>query len=113
EVLIRLPVRDPDGDRALYEGTLTTNPGVSQPYWVYLRIPADFSPRDFITVQAFEAVEQDGAANTPADQPLQSGYTAGRLLGSAKIQPRGWLPPTEGMIGVVGAQMLGLTKYGG
>src|SRR5687768_1559312 len=35
EVLVRIVMEDADGDTILYERSLTTNPGVNQPLWMY------------------------------------------------------------------------------
>src|SRR5262245_25031235 len=84
EVLIRIPLTDPDGDHPLYERSMTTNPGVTQPLWVYLRLPAGFRQNDLLTVQAFAAVEQGGPAPGPSDRPERYGYAAGQLLGPTR-----------------------------
>jgi hypothetical protein len=39
EVIIRFSLTDADGDKPLPERSLTTNPGVNQPLWVYFRLP--------------------------------------------------------------------------
>lgn len=39
EVILRLAVRDADGDRALYDRVVTANPGVEQSFWLYARLP--------------------------------------------------------------------------
>lgn len=114
EVLIRIALTDPDGDRVLYERAVTTNPGVDQPLWMYLRLPARFSAQDLLRVEAFAAVEQAGSAPVAgADERVGFAYGAGKLLGSTRIAPARLLAATDGMMGIVGTQYLGLQKYHG
>ena len=105
-IIIRLTVRDADGDRAMYDRVVTANPGLEQSFWLYARLPfqADQNPPG---VTVFEAIE------TTADEgPL--GYRAGRLLGrydppqtfGAQI-----LPPTLDLAGVIGPYPAGLDQY--
>ena len=108
EVLIRIPTQDSDGDKTLWEATLTTNPGVNQPVWVYLRLPAGFKSSTPLRAQVFEAVEAGNAA------PGQSiPVSAGRQLGSVFITPQQVLSTGEGMLGIVGNRTMGLRKYAG
>lgn len=103
EVLLRLAVRDADGDRALYDRVVTANPGVEQSFWLYARLPfraADDPPG----VLVFEAIETSG----------QSAYRAGRLLGRwdpAPSQGSAILPPQLGLAAVVGPYAAGLEQY--
>src|SRR5690606_12540551 len=42
EIVLRATVPDADGDRALYERTIATNPGQRQETWLYCRLPFRF-----------------------------------------------------------------------
>jgi hypothetical protein len=107
EVLIRVTLRDADGDRVMYETNLATNPGVPLSHWTYLYLPARFRAKDAMSVQAFAAIEQTGSGAS------QATYTAGRLLGSGFIVPQNVGDRTRGLIGIVGRFPMGLTKYAG
>lgn len=106
EVILRLAVRDADGDRALYDRVVTANPGVEQSFWLYARLPyaaSDEPPG----VLVFEAVESGEGAS--------AAYRAGRLLG--RFDPTSStggaiLPPSLGLIGVVGPYGAGVEQYG-
>ncbi|MBL9032296.1 MAG: hypothetical protein JNM80_11415 [Phycisphaerae bacterium] len=106
EVLVRIVVPDPDGDRVHYERTLTTNPGVQQRLWMYLRLPNRFDVNSVLEVQAFEAVEG-------RDDAGQAVFASGRLLWSQRIKPRRVVGRTEGMLGIVGSRPMGLSRYAG
>lgn len=110
EVLVRVTLRDRDGDRPVWERTVATNPGLKQPVWVYCRLPFWFTPSSVLAVAVHAAGERGDASRDPA---LPSA-TVGRLLGAANIPatPR-LLDPRVGMIGVVGRRSLGLTRYEG
>lgn len=108
EVLIRIATQDPDGDKPLWETTLTTNPGVNQPVWTYLRLPATFRASDPLRAFVYAAVE--GPPIAPGLPPTP---TAGRQLGSTVFQSQRLLAPSEGMIGIVGNRNMGLRRYGG
>lgn len=105
DLVLRLSVRDADGDRAMYDRVVTTNPGVEQSFWLYARLPfqADNDPPG---VLVFEALE-----SSAGDQP---GYRPGRLLGRYD-PPRAAgsqiLPPVMGLAGVIGPYPAGLEQY--
>ncbi len=111
-IIVRLELRDSDGDHPVYERVLTSNPGVLQTAWLYARLPFSFDPdsRDRgMTALVYDAPEDDGA--TPSGP---TGYRVGRLLGRAVLQPtvRQVLFPGEGQLVVIGSARYGLEKYG-
>lgn len=110
EVLLRISLTDADGDRVLYEANVTTNPGVAQQQWMYVNLPPRFRASDVLQVQAFAAVEQ---ASPDPTEPAR--FVAGRLLATTRLQAReaGLIARTEGLIGVVGARTMGLSRYMG
>ncbi len=107
EVLIRIPTPDADGDKPGWEASLTTNPGVSQPVWAYLHLPATFKPGTPLKAYVYAAVEAPGGA--AGDSPV----TTGRMLGSAYIQAQRVVSSAEGMLGIVGNRTMGLGRYAG
>jgi len=103
DIVLRLTVRDADGDRAMFDRVVTANPGVAQSFWLYARLPyqADQDPPG---VTVFEAIESGG----------ESGYQAGRLLGRFDPSPSQGnmiLPPSVGLAGVIGPYPAGLEQY--
>jgi len=111
EVLVRISLKDPDGDTILYERSLTTNPGINQPLWMYVRLPYSFGQTSVLQIAAYAAVEE--AAATPGKPGAQWTYGAGRLLGRVAIAPRAVVNRTDSIIGVAGSRIMGLGKYTG
>ncbi len=107
EVLVRIALQDPDGDHALWEGKITTNPGVALPLWQYVYLPTYFKSADVLTVNCFAAVEEAGKGTG------QGGFGAGRLLGTSRIAPRFVTSRPDGMLAIAGSRPLGLGKYQG
>ncbi len=107
ELVVRLAVSDPDGDRPMYQRELTANPGVSQGVWMYARLPFGFEPGQDMVFSVHEA--EIGGGGEAGD----TGYTAGRLLGRMIVTPNGRsvLPATEAMFTVVGGRAMGLRAY--
>jgi hypothetical protein len=103
DIVLRLTVRDADGDRAMFDRVVTANPGVAQSFWLYARLPyqADQEPPG---VTVFEAIETGG----------ETGYRAGRLLGRfdpSPAQGNQILPASMGLAGVIGPYPAGLEQY--
>ncbi len=101
ELLIRVEVKDADGDTTLYERGLASNPGQRQQIWAYVRLPYRFTSGDRLLARVYEAEQAE--AGLPR---------AGRLVGEAHLSPRGLAPETAGLIGVIGTKPAGLTVYG-
>ena len=100
ELLLRLEVKDADGDTTWYERGLASNPGQRQELWTYLRLPFQFGARERVLARVYEAEDTDSA--TPR---------AGRLLGEAFLNPTSVARPEVGLIGVIGSRPAGLTAY--
>ena len=101
DVLIRVSVPDPDGDTVQYRVAMTTNPGLSQPVWVYLRLPGRFETADSLNVTVFEAEEGgDGVVRE------------GRVIGQTRVSPPRLLEPSESVAAVIGDRAHGLGQYG-
>ncbi len=105
-VMVRIACADLDGDIALMQRVIVTNPGTPQRVWVYLRLP--FSRLDDATfeITAHEAEEAGGSGDTVQ-------YTPGRLLGTTRYRvPTGVPVDTAiGLIGIVGTRAAGLEQY--
>ncbi len=100
ELLVRIEVKDADGDTTLYERGLASNPGQRQEIWTYVRLPYRFTVGDRLLARVYEAEQVE------AGMPR-----AGRLVGEAYLSPRAIAPETTGFIGVIGARPAGLTAY--
>ena len=100
EIVIQVSVPDADSDHVLVQREITTNPGVPQGTWMYLRLPAMFRPGDAFNVSAYEAVETPGAGLKP-----------GRLLGTNRLISKQVVEPTTGLLAVVGPKDFGLRRY--
>jgi hypothetical protein len=100
ELLVRIEVKDADGDTTEYERGLASNPGQRQEIWTYLRVPFGFGSGDRLLVRVYEAEQTDTA--TPR---------AGRMVGEAYLTPTGVVTAETGMIGVIGSRTASLTTY--
>ena len=110
DVVLRLQVRDADGDRAMFDRVVTANPGVEQSFWLYARLP-------FQAVQDPPSVVVHEAVETGPEDPgsARAGYRAGRILGRSDEGGRfagQILPASVGMAGVVGPYAAGIDQYG-
>lgn len=108
-VLIRISRLDPDGDTIESERVVTTNPGVQQGVWFYLRVPYDFqSTRDSgMVATAYEAIENESPA------PGAPQFSSGRRLARLSFDPKlsSVLDKMVGLIGITGTANLGLQAY--
>ncbi|MFO0858298.1 MAG: hypothetical protein U0640_13195 [Phycisphaerales bacterium] len=105
-VLVRLSTTDADGDQPQQQREVTTNPGVKQDVWMYMRLPFAGIDRVPVTISVYDAVE------TGATAPVERVYRPGRLLGKLEMPPT--FRPQESTIGlmaVVGDRPLGLKQY--
>ncbi|MBY0311997.1 MAG: hypothetical protein K2W85_08005 [Phycisphaerales bacterium] len=105
-VMVRLACADLDGDLALMQRVIVTNPGTPQRVWIYLRLPFSRLDDSTFEITAHEAEEVGGAGDTVRYQP-------GRLLGTTRYRvPTGVPVDTAiGLIGVVGNRAAGLEQY--
>lgn len=101
ELLLRVEIKDADGDTTLFERGLASNPGQRQEIWTYIRLPFRFSPSERLIVRAYEAELTEAA--TPR---------AGRMVGEVLLSPSGVVPAEAGLVGVIGSRLAGLAAYG-
>ena len=102
DILLRVAVRDADGDRANYDRVVTSNPGVEQSFWLYARMPFG-SESEPPPVLVFEAIETEQGRVRP-------GRLLGRFdpgIGSAKRI----IEPSLGIIATIGPYDAGLGQY--
>lgn len=108
ETIVRVTLRDSDGDRPEWERSVATNPGFRQPVWVYFRLPFSFQSASTLSVAVYAAGE--GVASN--EDPALRAVPPGRLLGSATLPaPQRLLRPEVGMFGIVGRRSVGLSRY--
>lgn len=104
EIVLRIRVPDPDGDSCDYDRVVTSNAGLAQAFWVYACLPTANSGINQLDVLAYEAVE--------SSNDERFGFRAGRLLGRTTIPLARVVPPTRGVMGLVGSSRMGLDDYG-
>ena len=104
-IILRLPLRDADGDETQYDRVVTASPGQTLSYWLYGWLPFRDASGDGYEVRAYEAIETAITESNPL------GYRSGRLLGRTQIMSRA-ANPSIGFVGIVGANQAGLNQYG-
>ncbi len=104
DIILRLTIRDADGDDAQFDRVVSANPGLPQTFWLYGWIPFRDSGAP-IQVQAFEALEPSSGGEG------QLAYRPGRLLAVASAYNARLQEPDVGLIAVVGTRQLGLDGY--
>ena len=97
--VVRLRLRDPDGDTLLVERPITLNPGRPQALWLYAILPPSFDRLSLLAITVHESATSNGR------------LVAGRQIASASIAPSRVAPIQEGLIAVVGRRGGGLTQY--
>lgn len=103
EVILRVTIRDSDGDDAQYDRVVSANPGLPQSFWLYFWMPFQFGQPTF-EIHAFEARESGSGIG-------QLGYSAGQLLGVASLYNPVMQDPWVAIGGVVGTRQLGIDQY--
>ncbi|MBX3404126.1 MAG: hypothetical protein KF699_12010 [Phycisphaeraceae bacterium] len=106
-VLFRIRLRDPDGDRPLMQRVVTLNPGIRQSVWLYARLPATLASGGLIEFTAHEAVEiKNGLGEVIGHEP-------GVLQAVLPVQttPNQVAPTANGLIAIVGRRKAGLDQY--
>ncbi len=108
-VIVRLKCEDIDGDSALMQRTIITNPGQTQLVWMYLHVP--FANQDTFEIIAFEA--EAGAIAPEGEGGDQQQYLPGRMLGNYRyaVNQRQTAPIGIGLIGIIGSKTAGLEQY--
>lgn len=105
DVIIRLAIRDEDGDETQYDRVIASNPGSLQSYWLYSWIPFHGSQLEY-TLKAFEAID------TGNPEVGEFGFKTGRQIGNFPIYNPQIQAPTIALTGVIGSNQLSLNQYG-
>ncbi|TVQ31837.1 MAG: hypothetical protein EA376_07560 [Phycisphaeraceae bacterium] len=100
--VVRLQLRDADGDTAFHQRSVVLNPGRVLPVWLYPQFPFSFSSGDILTVTVHAA---------PGDDVAPGGLEVGRQIGAARFNARSVIDSGSAMIGVLGRQRMGLEHY--
>ncbi len=103
EIILRVTIRDSDGDDAQFDRVVSANPGLPQGFWLYCWVPFQFGQASF-EIHAFEAEERGSGEG-------QLGYRAGRLLGSVSQYNPIFQDPWIAIAGIVGTRQLGIEHY--
>ncbi|MGV6813675.1 MAG: hypothetical protein ACWA5W_01555 [Phycisphaerales bacterium] len=105
DLVLRMSIRDADGDDAQYDRVITANAGVQQSFWLYCWIPFRSSQQDF-EIKAYEAIDDGGGDSGGL------GFRAGVMVGKVMVYTPRLEPATVGFAGVLGNNQLGLDQYG-
>ena len=105
DLILRIGIRDQDGDDALYDRVITANPGMQQSFWLYCWIPFRSQQLDF-EVKAYEAKDAGNA------QSGGLGFDTGALVGRVNIYSPRIEPSTVAIAGIVGNNSMGIDQYG-
>lgn len=115
-VMIRIAYEDNDGDTAVMQRTIVSNPGTRSAAWLYLRLPFDSSRAREFRITATEAEAVGGPASPTggtADSTDRQLFRPGRVLGMMlyRPDPRVFVDESNGLIGVIGPRVAGLEQY--
>lgn len=107
EIVLRLGVRDEDGDTAQYQTTIATTPGSKTIVWLYARLTSRASAQTTYVLSAHEA--REGSAAEIAAGVSRAGPQLARVAfqtGSGRMAD-----PESGMMAVIGRSPAGLDQY--
>lgn len=105
DIVLRLTIRDEDGDDTQYDRVVTANPGTLQSFWLYSWIPFRGSNLEY-ELKAYEAIDTGNA------DVGQFGFRVGRLLGQLPIYNPQIQASTVGLTGIIGTNQLSIDQYG-
>lgn len=100
-VAVRLHLEDADGDRPLYQRTVTLTPGQALGVWLYAKLPFEVGQTLNVTIHE-AAVRETGE------------ITVGRQIGGERLSTGAAVrtPPDWSLYAVIGDRALGLEQYG-
>jgi hypothetical protein len=116
---VRMTLPDPDGDRLLVQGEVTSVPGQESVLWLYARLPFLLGATPTVLVEAIEPDATGGllGGGTPAGGAGAGGASAlgvpagrGGVVGSVQHAPR-LAPATSALMAVVGREDARLDQY--
>jgi len=99
DAVVRLRLRDPDGDSLLIQRPITLNPGRRRSLWMYAPLPPDFDRSSIMSVTVHEASESG------------DGVSVGRQIAAGAVAAGRVAPIVDALIAVVGRRGGGLEQY--
>ncbi len=105
DIVLRLSIKDEDGDETQYDRIVTANPGMLQSFWLYSWIPYRGSNLDY-ELKAYLAIDSGNA------DVGEFGFRVGRLLGSLKIYNPQIQESGISMAAIIGNHKIGIDQYG-
>ncbi len=105
DIVLRMSIRDEDGDETQYDRVVTANPGALQSFWLYCWVPFRGANLEY-ELKAYEAID---SGNTDVGE---FGFRVGRMLGQLAIYNPRIESSTVALAGIVGNQHVGLDQYG-
>jgi hypothetical protein len=105
DIVLRMSIRDEDGDQTQYDRVVTANPGALQSFWLYCWIPYRGANLEY-ELKAYEAID---TGNTDVGE---FGFRAGRLIGRLPVYNPQVQESSVGLAGVIGNNQLSLDQYG-
>jgi len=118
-VLVRLSTTDADGDQPQQQREVTTNPGVWQGVWLYMRLPYAGVDRIPVRITVHQGVDSgatavagDSGGTVGTTAATENVFRAGRLLGRLEIPNRiNAQQENTSLMAVIGDRALGLRQY--
>lgn len=125
-VVVRMSIRDADGDITNVQRVAIPNPGRWEGVWLYTRLPFSIEANASVTFTAHEAIERSGGTTADAlgegvigdlgtgaigQANPQSRFSAGRVLGRTEFPVNRFLPSFVSTLAVVGDRAAGLEQY--
>lgn len=123
-VVVRLSMKDADGDIAFYERAALPNPGRWESVWLYARLPFTAESLGTLDITVHEAIETGAADAAGADGSGSSGaassigvtagkrFNAGRVIGGTRYPIQRIIPAHVTTWAVIGDRGAGLEQYG-
>lgn len=105
DIVLRISIRDSDGDETQYDRVVTANPGMPQSFWLYCWLPYRAANLEY-ELKAYEAIDSGN------DDVGQFGFQVGKLLGTFPIYNPRIEASAVAIVGIVGTHKLSLDQYG-
>ncbi len=105
DIVLRLTIRDEDGDDTQYDRVVTANPGALQSFWLYCWIPYRGASLEY-ELKAYEAIDTGNA------DVGEFGFRVGRLVGRLPIYNPQIQSSTVALAGIIGSHQLSIDQYG-
>lgn len=104
-IIVRIEIRNDDGDVALVEREVTTSPSRTISTWLYARLPFGTDTQSEFRISAFLKLDQESGGAT------LGAYDPSKPVGMTVVRSSSAISPYAGLIGVVGRRGIGLDRY--